>query len=319
MNAKSIFGAFLMAAAVAQAIYSPRMAGVYGDARFGREASATSLTNVEFNVSLPYGEWDGMTVCGWMRLPGTIFAYGLVTTLFYTPEKISYFNPDLASNAFGHVSETNLSGSISIASFPWQKYAPNMGSNIWSKGVYTLAGWSSNVVTVTLGGIDVTLGPGSFNHNVIPGPADSVILSGTGAVSIGISQCPCMEFFGGFSAIYNSNSILPDNIVTSELSFISYRIKLNAESHYYRTDVTRMGGGITSGITRTNAMPRTARALSSGGIYKVGLNSGNKKNNYAVEWFNLRTYPSYLTDAELSRIRQNGEEEIGRRAIPQWK
>jgi hypothetical protein len=318
MIGKSIFGAFLMAAAVAQAIYSPRMAGVYGDARFGREASATSLTNVEFNVSLPYGEWDGMTVCGWMRLPGIIITYGLITTLYYTPEKINYFNPDLASNAFGHVSETNLSGSISIASFPWKPYAPGSNSNVWPKGVYTLAGWSSNVVTVTLGGTDVTLGPGAFNRNAIPGPADSVILSGTGAVSIGISQCPCMEFFGGFAGINNTTEIQPDNIVTSELSFISYRIKLNSESHYYRTEVTRMGGS-TTGITKTNAMPRTARALSWGGIYKVGLNAVTKTNSYTVEWFNLRAYPRYLTDAELSIIRQNGEEEIGRRAIPKWK
>ena len=46
-----------------------------------------------------------------------------------------------------------LGGALTLDPFPWQPYeAGTVPSNQWPRGVYTVAGWSSNAVTVTLGG-----------------------------------------------------------------------------------------------------------------------------------------------------------------------
>jgi hypothetical protein len=216
---------------------------------------------------------------------------------------------------------TTAGGAITIASFPWQPYADTNSSNTWPKGVYTLAGWSSNVVTVTLGGNDVILGPGEFNKNAIPGPSDSVVISGAGLCSIGISRTPDSQFFWQIDGVKEENApyYTTDTIVTNELCFCTWRFRLDGSNHLYRADLVHYDAGHPYGLLKTNEMPRAARIFSKNGIYRVGLAGIGNDLGVAVETFDTRMCPWWLSDAEILRCFDNGKEEIIRRGIPRWK
>lgn len=311
-----------LAAALACEAYAldPRLtASVYGDARMAYEGAAT-LTNILFDVQVPPGDHNALTFTGWLRIAGCPSNTYLTTQAFYTPERVQYSNPSLIPLCGGYHTNLTLSGAVSWASFPWQPYADPVISNRYPKAVYTVDGSSSNAVTVTLGGTDYTFGPGEFNRNVIPGPADSLAISGAGAVRIGISRTPDYQFFGEIDGVAAGISLTAESIVTNEISFCAWRILLNGTQHIYRSDLTRIDKCTAVGVVKTNALPRSARSLSSGGIYRLGLVGVVRDyEGYQIEAFDFRSFAGWLTDDELNRIHGNGAEEIGRRGIPRWK
>lgn len=297
----------------------------YGDARYGGESSRTP-SNTMFYVSLPPGRHHGITVSAWARLIYSGKRY-ITTAAFYCPEAIQRFNPDLLSGAGGYAQAdgtnlTALGGSVTVSAFPFQPYTDATSSNIWPRGVYTVAGWTSNAVTVTLGGAAATLGPGEFNRNVIPGSSASCVIAGTGLVSVGISRTPDANFFGMLDGVAAEGvkGLTGDSIITNEISFCAWRIRLDDDIHIYRSDLVRMNRSDCLGQTTTNSMPRTARALDSGGIYQFGFQGlGGGFGDITVEIFDVRVLTGYLTDAELCVIHSNGAEEIARRGIPKYK
>lgn len=311
-----------------------RLPSVYGDSRLGSERGWT-VTNAMFNVAIPAGQHQALTVCGWFRMR---YASGLdlylTTAAFYCPEAIQRSNPDLLGGAGGYPSDggwqtaagtnlTSLGGAVTVADFSWQPYADQKTSNQWPRGVYTVAGWSSNAVTVSLGGADVTLGPGAFNRNMVPGPSTSCVISGDGLICIGISRTPDAEFFENIDGVadVSTTMLTADSIVTNEISFAAWRFTfVDGTNLVYRSDLTRIDNAQCMGQTTTNPTPRTARAFDSRGSYKIGfMGLGSGFTPLEVEAFDVRCFAWRLTDDELCRIHSDGVLEIARRKIPQWK
>jgi len=295
---------------------------VYGDARYANDQRVTNLTNVLFPVSLPPGRHQAFTVVAWLRaidpLAGTFYA---ITQAFWCPDPQQKSNPDLLEGAGGHGSGgtnlTTLGGSITVASFPWQAYSQPEITNQWPKGIYTLDGWASNAVTVTLGGTDYVLGPGVFHRNAEPGVADSVVITGSGLASIGISRTPCYRYFEEVDGVTDGLIFDKATIVTNELVMCVWRFRVDGSNQIYRSDLGRMAAFNEISQVRTNVMSASG-AFDSRGDYRVGL-SGMKPHALDIDVFNSRVLPWWLSDAELDRIHNNGVSEINRRGIPQWR
>ncbi len=296
---------------------------VYRDARYGALSQSTNLSGIQYSVQLPPGRHAAFTVLAWMRVKTPNNDSMLTTSAFWCPDPIRYANPDLLSGAggWGTSSGTNLTtlgGSITVASFPFSGYTnTDVAGNPWPRGVYTLAGWASNTVTVGLGGTDVTLGPGEFTRNAIPGPANSVVISGSGLVSIGISKTPCHRFFDEIDGVVVGALLSRESCVTNELSLCVWRFRADGTNQVYRSDIGRVNAIQVMSSVRTNALP--GGAFDSGGIYRIGLKGAFACAPYDVDLFDVRVFPWYLSDQELERIHYNGVEEIARRGIPQWR
>jgi hypothetical protein len=297
-----------------------------GDARMGWQVINVDVSQAWARVHLPAGVHQAFSVTMWARLrpmnPEHV-KYTLSTYAHWTPGPVEYSNPDLLDGAGGFgAGGTNLTaagGSVTVASFPWQPYTDATPSNRWPKGVYTIAGSSTSAVTVTLGGDDVVLGPGDFNRNAIPGPADSVIISGAGVAEVGISRTPCHRFFWELDGVGDpeqSGLFTPDSMVTNEVVMLSWRFRCEAAGQIYRSDLGRLAAFDMLLQTRTNAW---CAGYHSSGIYTVGLLGPVASPAYEWEIFDARLLTRWLTDAELERVHLNGVQEIGRRGIPQWR
>ncbi len=301
-----------------------------GDARLAYDRSL-STTNIMFAVELPEDNCHAFTVCGWFRLVYSGDRW-ITTAAFYCPENIQRSNPDLMAGAAGYPADGNLDGAagtnlttaggtITAEAFPWQPYAPGTGSsNAWPRGVYTLAGWTSNELTVSLGGSAVTLAAGAFNRNAVPGVSNEVIVTGSGPVCLGISRTPDAEFYMNVDGVVTDQFLTADSIVTNEISFCAWRFKLTDTDHVYQSNLVRLDANDCLGHTQTNAMPRRARAFSAHGYYRIGfMGAGSGQGEIGVDMFDVRVIKGLLTDAELCRIHENGVQEIRRRGVPQWK
>jgi len=278
---------------------------------------------VEFGI--PTGEWHGLTFTMWLRFryPSNSVSLFPTTAAFWCPERIRRDAPDLTGGAFGYPGGTNLAGSASVA-FDFQREAGYAPSNVFARGAYTISGWASNSVTVTLGGKDISVGPGEFNQNAEPGESDGITLTGSGLVSVAVSRLHTHQFFNEIDGVASEEgySFTDATAVTNEIVFAAFRIRLDASNHIYRADLCHLGGCDPFGQTKTNALPDdpSVRAMSSGGTYRFGMTGpGAPTNTWAFDVFDARVQTEYLPDSELERIYRNGSEEIGRRPIPQWR
>jgi hypothetical protein len=303
------------------AAWQHKMPSATGDARLASQTTSTAA-DAMFQVRLPPGDHNGMTVTAWARTSYTGDMF-LTTACDYTPEAVQRFNPDLLGGMVGHPSGTNLTGTVTVGAFPWQPYTDSTISNIYPQGVYTLAGWSSNAVTVTLGGTEVVVGPGAFNRNVNPGGGAACVIAGSGPAAVGISRTPASQWFGHVDGVRDelSDVLTGDSIVTNEISFCVWRIRLDQTTHLYRSDLARVDQQQCMGAVSTNSMPLSGRrTLSGAGIYKVGLRGLKVFGEpITMELFDLRVTPRWLTDEEVCRIHTNGIEEILHRGIPKFK
>lgn len=314
----------LLLASTAQAGYTKLgMASPHGDARFGtvRQVASTNAADNLWAVKLPDGQHEAFTVTGWVRLMYTNRLY-LTTSAFWCPEPIQFSNPDLLAGAGGHGTlGTNLTaagGAITVAAFPWQPYTNAVLSNQYPRGVYTIAGWASNTVTVTLGGTDRTFGPGEFNQNILPGPTASCVISGAGMIAIGISRTPGHRFFTEIDGVEENSFFSKESMISNEIAFVTYRFKSIANGkQIYKSTLGNLSDHNALAQTKTNDMP-VAR-YDSRGLYRVGIAGLGGAADKTFDFFDFRILPWWAADAELQTIWNNGAVEIGRREIPQWR
>ena len=296
---------------------------VHGDARLASSRTYTSTTGAEhlWQVCLPAGQHEAFTVCGWVRLTYTGVRY-ITTAALWSPEAVEMDNPDLLEGAGGYgTSGTNLTtlgGSVTVAEFPYEPYTDAVLLAKWTNGVYTVAGWASNAVTVTLGGTDYTVGPGEFNRNVVPGPAASCVISGGGLVAIGMSRTPGCRFYQEINGVKAGGFFSSDSIITNEIAFVAYRFAVAPDNtQIYRSNLSRLDNNAPLSQTKTNAM--SAALFDSQGIYKVGVMGLGSTPPITFDMFDFRVLGWWVSDAELEAIRRNGAQEIERRGIQQWR
>ena len=303
-----------------------RMVPELGDARMGCHITATNTAAVRVSITLPPGCHQAITVAMWIRLriydrPPHL---RVITGSFWCPDAIDYSRPDLLAGAGGFgtggVDLTAAGGSIAVPQFPFAGYAAHPTvANSWPRGVYTVAGSSEQIVTVSVGGEDLALGPGAFNRNVIPGPAGGVVISGAGRAEVGISQTPCHRFYSEMDVSATSGGLVDETTsVTNELLLCTWRIACVPGGFSYRHTKGRMAAFDEWDNTVQIPAPGV-QGLSSGGHYEVQLYYWGGVLPGDFEVFSPRVFTRWLSDGELERIHLNDVQEILRRRIPQWR
>jgi hypothetical protein len=300
-----------------------RMPSVYRDARMGIDVTATNQNRIQFRVEVPPGRHSALTVTAWLRLkPETAGNHLWTTYAFWCPDSIDWSNPDLLAGAGGYgAGGTNLTaagGSVTMGAFPFASYAdhPDVAGK-WPRGVYTIAGTAEQAVTVTLGGTDVAVGPGPFNVNAVPGPSDSVVITGAGVAEVGICRTPCHRFYSAIDGVQDGNKWTRDSIVTNEIAMCTWRFRCDGGQQIYKSDLGRIGAFDDLSITQTNG---ACGGYSGDGFYEVGLMGlGEPIYPMTYDLYDARVFTWWLSDDELDRVHLNGVQEIGRRGIPQWR
>lgn len=297
------------------------------DARFAGEficahTNCTPPGLVQFE--LPTGEYEEMTVCFWVRMESptgaSLIDYQQTTACWVCPEPIQRSGPDLLAGGCGFDNGgTNLAGTAS-----WDVALTGYDEiSNYPDGVYTVAGTSDAELTVTVGGEDINVGPGDFNINVVAGPADSIQVSGTAECEVGVARCHLHKFHGFMDGVVGDNSLFTnDSIITNELKFVSYRIRLENGYMIYKSDMSTIELSDQISQLQSNALAAGVSRMSSRGHYSIGVNGlGLPINEPGVllEMWDVRFFPWWLSDEQLTRIHGNGAEEIERRGISRWK
>ena len=300
-----------------------RMPSVFRDARLGVELTATNQLRIQFGVEVPPGRHQALTVTAWLRLKPEVAGNHMWTTYaFWCPSAIDRSNPDLLNGAGGFgAGGTNLTaagGSVTVADFPFATYADHPDvTNRYPRGVYTIAGTSAQQITVTVGGTDVTVGPGAFNCNAVPGPSDSVVITGAGVAEVGVCKTPCYRFFSAIDGVQDDQMLSKASIVTNEIAMCTWRFRCEEGLQIYKSNLGRIGAFNDLSITQTNG---ACGGYDWKGHYEVGLMGlGEPIYPMTFDLYDARVFTWWLTDDELDRVHLNGVEEIGRRGIPQWR
>lgn len=315
MRAKILIAIYaLTATCYAISPWGRSMASYLGDASYAWEYQAqptNSITNI--GIILPEGTHEAITITGWYKHTTTNYHVYASPLLHYTPDEVQWDNPDLLDGALAHAVEggTNLTGSFSFPAFPYATYTNHPSiTNTWKWGVYTLAGWSSNSLTINLGGIDYSVGPGVFNRNAIAGGSGDFIVTGSGLVSIGVSKTPCHQFYSADNA-YNdpSNQFWGGASSTNGIAFWSIRLRSNGTNHVFTMDSKENN---TAWITRTYTNGCN-KAFSSRGIYQLWMVGVINTPNKVELYYDVRAYKWRLSDSELERVYNNGFDDKNRR------
>lgn len=298
-----------------------RMVPGLGDARMGVVAGQEDVGWVQYKVVPPPGAHKGLTVVAWMRLT----KYGnaqLTTQAFWCPEEVDRWSADKLGGAGGHggaeLDLTAAGGVVVVPGVVMVGYETDDGralNTLGEYGVATVAGESEQVITVSVGGEDVIVGPGEFNKNVKAGPSGSVVISGGGRCRVGVSQTPMYKFYHEIDGVIRTDGlrgITPESTITNEWAMVSWRWRCDEGGTVYRSDIGRLHAFDDLAVTTTN---EACEVLHSGGIYRVGLTGLQNDPPYDVELFDGRVFGRWLEQEEMERIHANGVEELIRRGL----
>lgn len=307
---------FLTLSANAISPWARNMASYLGDASMAWEYQRQSTNFMVLGVELPPGTHEEITITGWYSHVYTNSSCYAAPLLNYTPDEVQRSNPDLLNGALAHnvYGGTNLTGTFSFSGFPYATYTNHPSvTNTWKWGVYTIDGWSSNSLTINLGGIDYSVGPGTFNRNAIAGGSGDFIVTGTGLASIGVSKTPCHQFYtaGTTMLIADIGNIeFGGASTTNGIAFWSIRVRSNGTNHVFTVDSKENNKSWgTWGLT--NACPKQ---FSSQGIYQIMFSGArNALTGKAERLYDVRAFKYRLTDSELERVYNNGLDDKTRR------
>ena len=312
----------LFSALCANALTIGGFASNLGDARFSGEREFV-ITNMPspgmVEVTLPPGEYKELTFLTWVAVTETtppVLYKQMSASLFYCPEPVDRTGDDILEDACAYTSETNLNGQISFPALTFAAYPAIPTSPTMTYGAYTVAGWSSNVVTVVMGGITTDFGPGDINRNITPAASSGLTVTSTGLCSLGISRCHLHQFFGGLGNVSEEQGIIGVFSLTNELRMVVFRLKLDGTNH--TQDVSMYdAAGLTNGVVATvnHAFPDNTTTFSSRGIYRFGVAGVGVLAYETINYFGYRFYPWSLSDYEIERVLINARQEIIRRPV----
>lgn len=296
--------------------WSRNMASYLGDASMAWEYQRQSTNFMVLGLKLPPGTHEAITITGWYSHVYTNHHCYAAPLLNYTPDEVQLDNPDLLNGALSHgvAGGTNLTGTFSFSGFPYSTYTNHPAiTNTWKWGVYTIDGWSSNSLTINLGGIDYSVGPGTFNRNAIAGGSGDFIVTGTGLASIGVSKTPCHQFYsaGVPDIINDSNNIYFGGASTTNgIAFWSIRVRSNGTNHIATMD-SKENNKAWGTWGYTNSCPKQ---FSSQGIYQIMFTGiQNALTGKAERLYDVRAFKYRLSDSELERVYNNGLDDKNRR------
>ena len=289
-----------------------RMIPSMGDARTSRIGAAEDMPYIRWNVDLPTGVHSGMTITAWVRISKVGNAM-LTTEFTWCPEAIDYTRPDILQGAARNVNLTAQGGTLTFTGISLPPYPATETHTYWPNAVCTIAGTSSQPITVLIGGNEIQLGPGEFNKNLIAGPSGNIVIAGGGTINLGISQTPCYKFYHEEDGVMQNTGmgITPESTVTNEFAMCTWRLKCTADDRQiYRSDIGRLHAFDALAVTKTNG---ACAGYDSRGYYRIGFVGLISDPPYDVQFFDLRTFSRWLSDTELERIHANGVQEIYRR------
>ena len=316
----------LLLCATCEAQWTRLMPSALGDARLGRSltTNANAMTLIT-GFRMPTCEAHSLTFTGWYQFShATSTNIVLFPMISYTPGPVSMVNPDILGNAGCHTNGGfTLDGVAVFTNVVLSAYPDAAVSNTWPSGVYTVDGESEQSITVSVGGNEVNLGPGTWTRNVIAGPSEDITVSGAGHVRIGVSKTPCHEFFQASGAHGTLGEGVGNDVFTQMacsitndvFTFWSVRIELNASNHVYTCRNIQSGGSVTE-MTATNTLPVMGeRIFTDRGIYQLFMIGAINETNKLDRYFDQRVNCGWLSNEELDRVWLNGLEEIQRRGL----
>ena len=285
-------------------------------------------TNLWWDVTLPEGDHDAFTVTMWTRFRRLTPKLDWITTsAWWCGDPVEMPMPDLLQGGGGHPDDwIDLTAAGGVVAFPAITFGcwpdvPVAVSNRYPRGVYNLTGTSSETITITLGGADYNVGPGAFDRAAEPGPADGVAISGGGLARVAVSLSYIAQYQHEIDGVIASgeNTLSPDSVITNELSFCTWRFRVEGDKQIYRSDLGRLPAFDIISIVATNDAPRCGK-FSRFGRYRVGLQgiSVDRYNHVDLTEFDVRIRPWWVSDHDLRRIHIDGVAEITRREIPTW-
>lgn len=316
-----LFCTFLLLSGVVVA-QDLRMIPALGDARMGKLEADQGLDHVHFNVIPPPGEHQGLTVTAWLRLP--VYNDSQMTTeALWCHDPIEREQPDKLAGAGGWggdpIDLTAAGGTVAFTGLVFEPYSTGdpvhdevIKNNLGEYGVATIAGWSEQTITVSVGGSDLNVGSGDFNINVKAGAGDYVAISGAGLCKVGVSQTPFCRYHNEIDGVTEDMELTAHSIVTNEFAMLAWRWKCTAGGQVYKSDIGRIHAFDDLSITKTNAYCAT---MSSRGHYTVGLTSFWAYPPFDLELFDARVFGRFLTQQEMERIHSNGVQELHRRGL----
>jgi hypothetical protein len=290
------------------------MASYLGDASMAWEYQKQPTNYyLDCKIQLSPGTHESITLTGWYGQTFTNYECAVSAQLFYTPDEVQLDNPDLlnGSLAYGVEGGTNLTGTFSFSGFPYSTYTnhPTI-TNTWKWGVYTMAGWSSNSLTINLGGIDYSVGPGTFNKNGIAGGSGDFIVTGTGLASIGVSKTPCHKFYQASNAYSDINNVFwGGSSSTNGIAFWAIRLRADGTNHVFTMDSKENNKELLT-RTYTNVCNK---AFSSKGIYQLFMTGIINISNKSEIYYDVRAFKYRLSDVEIERVYNNGLDDKTRR------
>ena len=299
-----------------------RMIPSLGDARTGTVQAQQDLYKVDFIVKPPPGKHKGLTVVAWLRLTDFEHITGLIqltTDAMWSAEPIQDTAPDLLQGAGGYAGEAvdldTMGGVIAFSDVGFAPYSVDFSK--WPNGVATIAGSSEQIITVSVGGNDVTVGAGAFNQNAIVGATDTVVISGAGSCNVGVSQTPLNKFSMVIDGVTIDHFFTPESIITNEFAMCTWRWQCQPDGNLtYRSDIGRIHAFDDLSQVKTNG---TYQYLHSDGYYKVGLQGLRSCDDLiGVEMFDARVFGRYLEQHEMERVHANGVQELLRRGLVEW-
>lgn len=186
------------------------------------------------------------------------------------------------------------------------------GTNCFPRGVYTVA-WTnlSSTMTLTAGGADMTLEAPAGVSNVVPGPADGFMLTGSGTGCVGISRMKVHPFYstgrgnpdGADAAALSAFNRL---LVGTNWCFVAHRVRLDADTHTNALVIAQQDGRTYRKGGACELPPDGTRSLLPSGWYQLlYLAGGSMRGTYVYEW-DRRVFDRWLDDDDLAAIFEDG-------------
>ena len=321
----------LLAAGIANAVppglFASPLGNVPNSADFNVRSNdwGNSIGALSMRVPLPAGA-TAYTVTCWVRqrhnAKGDAIAGGYggnIVSSFYTFDPCGRSKTAFMSEAGQgpRVFTDALPATRDFTQDPPQK-------NIFSNGVFAVSLEVDGIATLTVADTTVTVTNSlSRNFQGRPGQRSISIQCGPSAAwTLNVAECPIVRFYGrenGTSAMVNGiPMITADSVITNEFVMLSYRVRLEGGSHYYRSDMMRIGGGPPSGETSIFDYPPVVNVTADTMFFIRTMDMQASGAAHVWELWNVRVRGRWLSDDELVTIRDADVRAMGRLGIGRW-
>lgn len=275
-----------------------------------------------FNVGVPHGATDGFTFTSWVRV------VNLCTNKECRPVTSAFYSFGSATNALPRGYLRALDGldwqQLSLTNATWGRASALTGTN----GYWTLNVRTDSALTLTAAGNAISIAASTNRQEILIAALDASrdiaisAASSSAAVWLAVAEQPVLECFGRSNGVSTEELNVMDasSTISNEFVFVAQRISLAGGVHLYRSDMMHYDDAAPSGKISTWKMPANGlTAFAPDAFFQFGLVAAQLDASSYVEVWSARTYPAWLSNDELTAIRDSDLQEMQVRGINHWK